>query len=175
MVVIAMGVTGAATFVLRRSKGLGYATVVLIAIAYGFFFIKYLHEYYVHIPQHLPLANNYGFDELVPFLESQKGNYDKVIVTDRYDQPYILFLFYSKYDPTSFQKQVVLTERDKFNFSTVRQYDNYEFRSVKPEDLSLKRTLVVGTDQEIPATTSGIIKTIYFQNGQPAFRIVGKE
>ncbi len=157
-----------------KSKGrvLMGVCVVVVALLYTYHFAKYVHEYYVHIPEHLPLANNYGFNELAPYLESQKDQFSKIVVTDRYDQPYILFLFYSKKDPESIQKQIKLTPRDKFGFSTVTSYDNYEFRAINKEDLLQKNALVVGDNDEIPDNDPRIVKTIYFQNGKPAFKII---
>lgn len=159
------------SFVSRRL--LYWATLVIFVLLAAINFAKYLHQYYVHIPIALPFANNYGFDTLVPFVEKEKDKYQKIIVTDRYDQPYILFLFYSKKDPAEFQRQVVLTARDKFGFSTVRQYDTYEFRAVTKDDLlHLRNTLIIGTDEEIPDSDKRLIKTIYFKNGKPAFQII---
>lgn len=159
---------------LTDSRRLLFITVFVSTLSLlGLNFAKYLHQYYVHVPKELPLANNYGFNELVPYVESVKDQYKNIVVTDRYDQPYILFLFYSRKDPLSFQQQVVLTPRDKFGFSTVRRYDTYEFRAVKPEDLvNLKQTLIAGSYEEIDAKDPRIIKTIYFKNGKPAFQIV---
>lgn len=156
------------------SRRIVYHVILSIFLVFASInFAKYLHQYYVHVPFALPFANNYGFEELVPFIDGEKDKYQKIIVTDRYDQPYILFLFYSKKDPADFQRQVSLTARDKFGFSTVRQYDSYEFRAVNPEDLlNLSNTLIIGTDEEIPDTDARIIKTIYFKNGKPAFQVV---
>ncbi len=169
----AAGVVSTLNVCWRMSKLLALITAALVIIGYGYCFTKYLHEYYVHIPQHLPFANNYGFDQLVPYVESVRGQYNKVVVTDRYDQPYILFLFFSQKDPASFQPQSILTPRDKFGFSTVRAYDNYEFRPVTQEDLrNDNNTLIIGSDKEIPDNDPRIIKIINFPNGTPAFKIL---
>jgi 4-amino-4-deoxy-L-arabinose transferase-like glycosyltransferase len=133
---------------------------------------RYLHEYYVHYPQVYPAAWEYGFDQLVPYLKEIKDQYDKVYVTDQYDQPYILFLFYLKYPPEKFQKEVKLTPRDKFGFSTVRDFDKFHFEKINWEELKNKSNiLVVGTPEEINSSAT-ILKRIYFKNGQTAFLIV---
>jgi hypothetical protein len=133
---------------------------------------RYLHEYYVHYPKTYPAAWEYGFDQLVPYLEEIKGEYEKVYVTDKYDQPYIIFLFYLKYPPEKFQKEVKLTPRDKFGFSTVRDFDKFHFEAVNWDELKTKSNiLVVGTPEEIN-TSATILKRIYFKNGQTAFLVV---
>jgi len=133
----------------------------------------FLHQYFVHYPKTYPEAWEYGIKDLVNYLVPIKDDYQKVYVTEKYDQPYIIFLFYMKYPPEKFQKEVVLTPRDKFGFSTVRDFDNFHFENINWDDFKGEKEnfLVCGTDEEIPDEAS-IIKTINFLNGQPAFQCV---
>jgi hypothetical protein len=102
-----------------------------------------------------------------------KGHYDKIFITDKYDQPYILFLFYSHYQPSLFQGHHVLTFRDKYNFSTVRDYDKYHFSSTPWDKVrDIHSALIVAAPEDIPDVGVNVVKTIYFPNGQPAFKIV---
>jgi len=133
---------------------------------------RYIHEYYVHYPQTYPAAWEYGFDQVVDEVKKIQGDYDKIYVTDRYDQPYILFLFYLKYPPEKFQQEVKLTPRDKFGFSTVRDFDKFHFERINWDELRTKSNiLVIGTPEEIN-TSATILKRIYFKNGEIAFLIV---
>jgi len=150
-------------------KGLATGAVVIILT---FEFIHYLESYYVHYPKRYPLAWEYGFKEMVQKLGQYEAHYNNVVITDRYDQPYILVLFYKKYDPAKYQPQAVLSPRDKFNFGTIRGFDKYQFHSVKPEEFkSNKTTLFVATEDEVPKTMK-IIDKVNFPNGQPAFLFV---
>lgn len=151
---------------------LSLLTLVLITV-YTWQVTRYLHQYYVHYPKTYPAAWEYGFKELVPYVESVKSKYDRVLVTDTYDQPYILFLFYSKLAPSEFQHNHVLTFRDKFNFSTVRAYDKYRFTSTSWETVrDIHPSLIVAAPDDIPPVGVNIVKTIFFPNGQPAFKII---
>jgi len=133
---------------------------------------RYLHEYYIHYPQTYPAAWEYGFDQLVNYIKPIQDKYDKIYVTDKDDQPYILFLFYLKYPPAQFQKEVVLTPRDQFGFSTVMDFSNFHFNKINWDEIKdEKNILVIGTSDEIP-NGANIIKVINFPNGQPAFKIV---
>jgi len=96
-------------------------TVYLISIAY------YLDAYYIHYQKRWPFAWNYGFSKIVPYVNSVKNDYDNIYFTNKYDQPYILYLFFSKYPPHDIQKQIKLTPPDKFGFSTVEKIDNITF------------------------------------------------
>lgn len=132
---------------------------------------RYLHEYFVHYPQTYPAAWEYGFKDLVSFVRPLEKDYDKILVTDKYDQPYILFLFYLKYPPEKFQKEVILTPRDKFGFSTVQDFGRYHFGAIEWNNLQNEHNiLVVGTDDEIP-NDANVLKTINFPNGKPAFKV----
>lgn len=128
----------------------------------------YLESYYSHYSKRYPLAWEYGFKQMVEKLNKYEGSFEKVVITDRYDQPYILVLFFKKYDPLKYQPQANLSVRDKFNFGTVRSFDKYEFRSFdKGEASTQKGTLFIGTSDEIPEDK--IIDRVNFPNGQPAF------
>jgi len=129
----------------------------------------FLHQYFVHYPKTYPQAWEYGFKELVNYIKPVKDNYTKIYITEKYDQPYILFLFYLKYPPQKFQQEVVLTPRDKFGFSTVRDFANFHFENIKWEELKeQKNILVCGTEEEIPRGEK-LTKIINFPNNKPAF------
>lgn len=148
---------------------LAYCLLLIASLSWSL--ARYVHQYYVHYPKTYPVAWEYGFKNLVDFIKPLEKDYDKILVTDKYDQPYILFLFYLKYPPEKFQKEVVLTPRDKYGFSTVRDFGKYHFESIDWSTLKDEHnTLVVGTEEEIPVGAN-VIKTINFPNGRPAFRV----
>ncbi|MEK7090949.1 MAG: glycosyltransferase family 39 protein [Patescibacteria group bacterium] len=145
----------------------GFVIVYLWQVA------RYLHEYYVHYPQTYPYAWEYGFKELVAYVGSVQDKYEKILVTDKYDQPYIIFLFYSKYPPQNFQGRHTLTFRDKYNFSTVRDYDKFHFSATPWTKVSdIHSSLIVAAPEDIPDVGVNIVKTINFPNDQPAFKII---
>jgi 4-amino-4-deoxy-L-arabinose transferase-like glycosyltransferase len=136
-------------------------------------FARYEHMYWVHMAKEYPFSSQYGVKELVSFVKEKEKDYQRIIVTDRYDQPYILFLFYLKYPPENFQKEHKLSPRDKFGFSTVKGFANYRFQPINFDELrpNNPNSLIIGTDMEIPEEAN-IIKEIYFPNGEIAFKIV---
>lgn len=143
-----------------------------LAILLPWNFVFYLHQYYVHYPQVYPAAWEYGFKDLAGYLKEKKDNFDKIYVTNRYDQPYILLAFYLKYPPSNFQREAKLTERDIFGFSTVDHFGRYYFGPIDQNKLKEPNSLVIGTPEEIPDSAT-ITKRIYFKDGKTeAFRIV---
>lgn len=146
------------------------ALVILISLI-SFEFIHYTENYYVHSPKRYPLAWEYGFKEMVQKLNVLEKDYNHIVITDRYDQPYILMLFYKQYDPSKYQPQAVLSERDKFNFGTVKSFDKYRFEKINYLDAKEnKDTLYVVTPEE--AGDNIVVDKVLFPNGEPAFLFV---
>ena len=136
-------------------------------------FARYEHMYWVHMAREYPFSSQYGVKELVSYIQDNNEKYNRIIVTDRYDQPYILSLFYLKYPSAKFQGGHILTPRDKFGFSTVRDFDKFHFEEVnfdkiRPEN---PNSLIVGTDEEIPKEAN-IVEKIYGTNGYLYFEAV---
>ena len=150
------------------------AYYMLLATLIAWQFARYEHMYWVHMAKEYPFSSQYGVKELVNYVKDNESKYDKIIVTNRYDQPYILFLFYLKYPPEKFQTEHELTARDVYGFSTVENFDKYYFQSIIFDEIrpNNPNSLIIGTDEEIPDETN-IIKRIYGTNGYLYFEIVG--
>ena len=147
---------------------------IIIAILFVSWNIaRYLHMYYAHMSKEYPFSSQYGVKELVEYLSKQKRDFKNIVVTNKYDQPYILFLFYTKYLPSEFQKQHVLTLRDKYGFSTVSDYSNYIFKTIDwdKDKLLYPDSLIIGADEEIPDGTN-VVEKIYGSNGYLYFKVV---
>lgn len=136
-------------------------------------FCRYLNMYYLHMSKQYPYSSQYGVQELVKYLDENGSQYSDIYITNRYDQPYALFLFFQKYSPQKFQFRHTLTSRDEFGFSTVSDFDKYHFSAIDFESFknNYPNSLIVGTPEEIPQTAN-IIKRIYGTNGFEYFDIV---
>src|SRR3989339_255043 len=143
----------------------------LLLILGGYSVGRYLHLYYVHYPKTLPYAWQYGFDQIADYVGQQYYNYDRILISDRYDQPYILMAFFLKYDPRVLQQELVMTPRDKFGFSTVRKFGRMEFRQINyQEDKKLSNTLIISADE--PVDDKAVIYTINDPAGLPMYKFV---
>ena len=135
------------------------STLLIVNIFY------YLHQYYVHSPIDYAPDWLYGYKQMVMMVKSEEENYDKIVVTNYYDQPYIFFLFYNQQDPLYYVNSGI----DYLGFG------KYEFRRINwNKDQNLEKTLLVGTGEEIPAKAGPIRGEILFPDGEVAFRIVGR-
>ncbi len=154
-----------------QPRGLLIAILVSIIL---WSFARYQHHYWIHMPRAYPFSSQYGVEELMAYVNDNYDKFDKIIITDRYDQPYILALFYLQYPPSEFQTDHELTGRDGFGFSTVRNFGKFQFVSLGEwSDIvsNNPNALIAGTDEEVP-DAANIIKTISFPSGEPAFQIV---
>jgi len=124
-------------------------------------FFYYLHMYYFHGPIEDSQAWLYGYKELVMYINQNREKYQKIIVTTAYDQPYIYFLFYTRFPKIIFN-----------NGEFYKGFANLEFRPIDwDKDNKLNGVLLIGTGDEIP-NNSDVVKEINFLNGKNAFKIV---
>lgn len=148
-------------------------SILFIAIL-AWCFTRYLHMYYGFMSKEFHFSSQYGLKELIEYTSENESKYKNIVVTDEYDQPYILFLFYLKYPPVKFQNEHSLTSRDSFGFSTVREFGKYKFESIA-EWVDLRtaypNSLLVGTSKSIPAEAN-VIKKIIGPNDYEYFAVV---
>ncbi|MCK4859763.1 MAG: hypothetical protein KAS87_04295 [Candidatus Omnitrophica bacterium] len=175
VVISAFGLVNLVSWLKRniKSKRLLVVGYWLLVILVSWQFMRYQHMYWVHLAKEYPYSSQYGVKELVEYVDQVQDRYEKIIVTDRYDQPYILFLFYQKFPPNKFQPEHILTPRDEFGFSTVRTFDIFRFQKIDFEQtrVDFSNSLIAGTDEEIP-DEANIVKEIYGQNGHLYFQVV---
>lgn len=161
---------------LKIKKSLLLLFVFMFSYSVG----HYLVSYYKNMSIVYPFSSQYGVKELVSELTPSLGDKSKpIVVTDRYDQPYILFLFYGVqtknpiFEPKNFQVNHKLSDRDLYGFSTVRSFGNLVFESVNFEESRIKypNSIIVGTGEEIPREAN-IRKEIYGTNNYKYFSIV---
>ncbi len=173
--IIALGVDQVYRLVRKFDlKWLTYSATVLFFVLISYDFSYYLHMYYVHYPKELPYAWQYGFDQIASYVQENYNKYDRFVITDRYDQPYILIAFFMKYPPQTLQNELVMTPRDKFGFSTARNLGKMEFRLINwDQDKKLKNTLIISADE--PVDDSRVIFTVKDPAGKVMYKFLRSE
>lgn len=154
-------------------------TITLISFIYLFFLIRYLDLYFVHDPLATSKDRLYGYKQAVSQLLINRKEKEKIIFTNIYGQPYIFYLFYSKYDPRKYQVNANLKENPWGDVGEVTNIDNIEFRKIYfPDDRANKNTLFIGDEFDLPVLdivdqgNITYIDEIKYLNGKTAFRIV---
>jgi 4-amino-4-deoxy-L-arabinose transferase-like glycosyltransferase len=164
---------------IRSVKKLRVMCYVLCVTGYFWSLAYFLDQYFVHAPLHNSTTTQYGYREVVNSIAPKVSTYQRIIFTPKYGQPYIYWLFYTKYDPRGYQQQAKLTESPVGDVGRIEKIDNIEFRDIYwPSDRGLGKSLFIGDEFDLPKKdldqTPGtkILKEINFLNGQLAFRIV---
>jgi hypothetical protein len=153
-----------------KIKFLLATSYLLLTTILGYEAARYLHQYYIHYPKELSYAWQYGFDQIASYVSANEDRYGRIVISDRYDQPYILMAFFMKLSPGDLQK-AILTPRDKFGFSTVRNLEKMEFRQINYEsDKNLANTLIISADE--PVDESKVIHTIIDPGGKILFKFL---
>lgn len=97
-----------------------------IASLLFFNFVYYLYSYYFIFPKIYASSWLDGYKQAVRYIEQVEKDYEKIYVTNYYARPYIYFLFYQKYPPEKYFKEVK-RDRDWFGNWTVYAFDKFEF------------------------------------------------
>lgn len=175
----AIGIKETFSWLRKKSSKFWWGGMVLLICGYLFCFMLYTDLYYVAFPRKNSDGWNYGMKRVASVIEEGKEKYEKIIVTQKYGQPYIFYLFYTKYPPEEYQPQAYLKENPNGDVGIVENIDNIEFRSIYwPKDRTCKNCLFIGNEFDLPIddilTTPGakVLEEMYFLDGRLAFRVV---
>lgn len=161
---------------------LKYKKLLILIVGFYFLALSYFFDaYFVHLPKHNSADWKYGYKQIVETVTPIQPNYQKIKVQQSFDQPYIYFLFYQKYDPAKYQKQANWIESEyKDDVGYVTKLDNIEFTPIDwPVNQNEHGTLfVIDSIKLSPENLREralfkIVKEIkYLNNRDIAFRII---
>jgi len=163
----------------------------MLLISYIFLFTAsfcfYQYNYWVRYPWTSEKQWHAGFGEAVSDIKSVEGKYDKVIITNAEELPYIFFAAYYKYDPKLWQKgfQVEYVP----GFGELKHMGKFYFGQVdgqvgfgKLSDLINYKILYVASQREFAKDLSSdpqsvpkgfrLVDTINYPSGEPVFYLL---
>lgn len=179
LTVVAIGADGFFRLILSINKvRIKWGAVVI----YPFFIAIFLLQAFLVFAVHFPIQRGEDFmegtKETVLYALDNKDKYQE-IVYDPYrgiEAPYIVniphmyILFYSKYDPKTFQKEIL--DFPKYG----AHFDKFTIRPINwREDRSKKGVLFIGSPWSLPENDlvgAEILKKVYLGSGKLAFFIV---
>lgn len=178
--IAAFGLTHLTAFLQKQKPVFRYFIFTTIILIYVFFFIRFLDLYFVHDPIFSSEDRLYGYKQAIEYLVSALPKKEKIILTQKYGQPYIFYLFYTAYDPKKYQKQAKLKENLYGDVGEIEKIDNIYFRKIYfPNDRAIPDALLVGDEFELPTVDINqedsrfkFVKQINFLNSKTAFRII---
>jgi len=109
-----------------KHKLLKISFTALLSFAYLLSFIYYSDLYLNHLLKKDPGQYLYGYQQVMEYVIKNQDNYQTINVTNFYGQPYIYYLFYSKYSPKDYQPQSILVG-DSLDTGSIEKIDNVTF------------------------------------------------
>lgn len=149
----------------RRWKASFIAVIVIIiAVMFGY----WAHMYFSFTDIEYSEYWIYGYKEAVAYAQAHSSEYKKIVVSTDLQQPYIFFLFYTKYDPKVYLAEggTVMAQGLYNHFKT------FEFRKIDwQHEVKDGKTLYIGTPKEIAQANKAVIS---YLDGTPAFEIADR-
>ncbi len=157
---------------LPRRKGIltaaraGFALLLL----YALFIFSYSYFYWAPKTKSIVFAD--GHKQLAAYVQSVAGSFDTIHITGHYWRPYIFMLFWTGYDPATYQKK---GSRDGFGLYrfTAAEWDTGGLymgsREFSWKDLGIqnpKRELVVLSGPEYALHKGQFVKKVHYINGR---------
>jgi len=167
-----------------KSKYQIFITVFFILALY-FSVESYAVNYYLDYRIKYSQSWQYGYKEVVEYIQENTDNYSKIIISKKYGEPHEFLLFYMKFDPARYQNDKNLNRFNQSNWWWVDGFDKYYFvndwqipkegfkfvqESKKIVDCKQAKCLLITSPNNAPKEWSKI-KTINFLTGQPAFEL----
>ncbi|OGH43936.1 MAG: hypothetical protein A3J14_01960 [Candidatus Levybacteria bacterium RIFCSPLOWO2_02_FULL_37_18] len=155
---------------LPSKKILKVTGAVCILVIFTLNFSYYINQYFVQQNYYHAKYWQYGYKELVDYVDTIKGNYNKIIVsnTETMDQSHMFFLFYLQYDPKKY-----LSEGGTYSrgfAENKNKFSNFEFRKFDIYKETEANTLFIGAPSDFPEALHRL-HTIYYPDKEPAIYI----
>jgi hypothetical protein len=157
-----------------KGKSRNFIILVITALFIGnvwYFF----HQLFIHQPTHTPYYRDYAYKPLIESIKKYYLQYDKIVFTKDLGSPYIHILFFWPFDPLLYQqmgspRDMDDTGFDKYVFVTQAcPSDEDKYEKQWPD----KNIMYIDKSECKPSPLE-ILDIIHWQNGVPAFQIVGK-
>lgn len=174
MFITALGVMGTYWFV--KSVWKKVFAVVMVVVVAGFF-VAYLQNYYGFSARVTSADWADGYKQLMQYVMPRENQYNKIVISGHYWNPYIFALYYKRYDPATYQQSGSRTGFDKYLFGGTRwEAGQHELEGVDIKAWAKSNNILVAlSPEEYPSQQANIheVTRIYNHNSDLVF-IVGE-
>lgn len=118
--------------------------LVIYFILFGNYFINFISFYNLSVSE----SYQYAYKQIYINYKDQFKNFDQIIITDRYAQPYIFALFYLNYNPDLFRANIKYSPQYHQITSLVQSFDKFIFEQVDFYNFPKGKTLVFAHPSE---------------------------
>lgn len=129
-----------------RKIGTVGVSILIIIMALGI--ISLYKNYFIVFSEEQSKSFHYALGQTIPFISKNEEKYKKIVFSneDNLYQSYMVFLYYKKYDPLSYQKEGGTISG---GYAETHKFAKYEFRPIE-WDKEEKGTLIVANLEDIP-------------------------
>lgn len=159
------------TYVFFKLKKFNKFILLIFSLCVLISLVTFYKNYFIVFPKEQSSSFQYALAKTIPYVLSQKNNYQRIILSnsDNLYQSYMLFLYYSKYDPLLYQK---LGGTMSGGFAKTHVFDKYEFRPIDwNKDRLMLSTLFIGNITEFPQSINA--KSFDNLDGKSVIQVVG--
>lgn len=142
----------------------------LLLIVYCSLFILYVRDYFLNYSKRSEMSWQYGYKQMVGYVNSVEKKYSCISVTEFYGRSYIYFLLYGYYSPEKYWATRNVS-RDWFGFWYVHGFDKYRFGD---REFPNEKCLYVRPPNFL-SDKPKLLQTIYNLNQEPVFEIYEKD
>lgn len=131
-------------------KKIQSALFLLTCVICASFLAYFTHLYFVHDP--IENSKNWysEYPEIAQFVDSKKGDYEKIIISTELGQPHEFLLFYLKYDPKTYIEVDGGTVSGGYAEES-NHFGNLLFRPIRwDSDQKLENVLLIGHPEDFP-------------------------
>lgn len=141
---------------------------------------NYFYNYYVVYPKAYSRDWQYGYKQVVQYINQHYNQYDEIVFSRHYGEPHMFTLFYSKYEPLKYQTNPSLTRFETYDWVWVLRFDKYYFPDLGDKGTQYadivkgnpgKKILFVARNGDFPKEIHRLL-SIDFRNGENAFSVV---
>lgn len=151
-------------FKFAKLKSLILIAVIVVAV---FYFQSFFKNYFYTFPKEQSKSFQYAYGKALGYVIANQDKYQRVVISnkDNMFQSYMIFLYYSKYDPALYQKQ---GGTKSGGYDATHFFGKYEFREIDWTKEKTSNTLYVVNPQETPSNAQVLYVGKYLDNTKGA-------
>lgn len=136
-------------------------------------FLYFYHNYFWRLKVHEPWHRSAAEPDLIFNVIRLSKNYSKIVMTTQNNNNLIFYLFYTKFDPATFQRLGSPREHDGLVFQNlIYTYSDCPIRGNPQSDAAYSNELFVDKPECPTPRNSQIVAEIRTPDGAPAFKLV---
>jgi len=162
------------------SKLIKVVFISLLFVSIAISFIYYLNQYINVYPKEYSKDWQFGYKQVVNYIDKHKDEYDEIVFTRHYGEPHMFTLFYLNYDPSKYQNDPNLIRFETYDWVRVLKFDKFYFPDLGDKGTQFadivkdnpgKKLLFIGRSMDFPKQIPRLLST-KFLNGEDVFDIV---